>query len=86
MDRFIMPLKRQSRTWVRPMHQAGERGSIVTVLCDSGERDCQSYYNDDWLASRGIEVGPAVTAIRARAEEGRPLPWSLTAGGGVCSS
>lgn len=30
---------------VHRMHCAGERGSIVTILCDSGNRYMQSYYD-----------------------------------------
>ncbi len=38
----------------RQMVQRGETGSIVTLLCDSGERYRHSYYNDDWLAQQGL--------------------------------
>ncbi|TMH04502.1 MAG: PLP-dependent cysteine synthase family protein, partial [Betaproteobacteria bacterium] len=31
------------------MHVRGEQGSVVTLLCDGGERYRQSYYNDAWL-------------------------------------
>jgi len=27
-----------------------EQGSIVTLLCDSGERYLDTYYNDDWVS------------------------------------
>jgi cysteine synthase A len=30
-------------------------GSVVTVLCDGGERYESTYYSDDWLAARGID-------------------------------
>ena len=33
---------------------AGEEGSVATILCDAGERYAASYYNDAWLATRGI--------------------------------
>ncbi|MGL5727225.1 MAG: PLP-dependent cysteine synthase family protein, partial [Plesiomonas sp.] len=32
------------------MHQRGEQGSIVTLLCDSGERYLDTYYNPQWLS------------------------------------
>lgn len=32
------------------MKQRGEQGSIVTLLCDSGERYLDTYYNPEWLA------------------------------------
>ena len=34
---------------------AGERGSVVTRLCDTGERYAQSYCDDDWLLVRMID-------------------------------
>lgn len=36
----------------------GETGSLVTLLCDGGERYAGSYYNDDWLAERGLNIAP----------------------------
>ena len=37
------------------MAGSGRQGSIVTILCDSGERYADTYYDDRWLAERGIE-------------------------------
>lgn len=31
------------------MREAGETGSIVTLMCDSGERYLDTYYNPDWV-------------------------------------
>lgn len=31
------------------MHQRGEQGSIVTLLCDSGDRYLDTYYNAEWV-------------------------------------
>lgn len=36
------------------MRISGETGSIVTLLCDGGERYGCTYYDDDWLTERGI--------------------------------
>ncbi|MCL4744062.1 MAG: PLP-dependent cysteine synthase family protein [Burkholderiaceae bacterium] len=69
----------------RTMHAAGESGSIVAILCDSGERYLGSYYSDEWLAARGFVIEPALRAIRACAEHGAPLPWEL-ATAGDCTS
>jgi cysteine synthase A len=38
------------------MHHAGTDGSIVTLLCDGGERYAHTYYDEDWLAANGIDV------------------------------
>lgn len=40
------------------MKQRGERGSIVTLLCDSGERYLDTYYNPEWVASNISDLQP----------------------------
>lgn len=37
------------------MAAAGTAGSIVTILCDSGLRYAQTYYDDNWLDAQGID-------------------------------
>lgn len=34
----------------------GERGSIVTLICDSGERYLESYYNQNWVKQEGLNT------------------------------
>jgi cysteine synthase len=65
----------------RRMSEAGEPGSIVTILCDGGERYGHNYYNDDWVRQRGFDIAPALEAVAACAEQGAPLPWPLRAAG-----
>lgn len=36
-------------TLARQMHDRGEQGAIVTLLCDSGERYLDTYYDADWV-------------------------------------
>jgi len=38
------------------MLAAGQTGSVVTLLCDGGERYAHTYYNDDWLTEQGHEL------------------------------
>ncbi|WP_422000340.1 PLP-dependent cysteine synthase family protein [Reyranella sp.] len=38
------------------MQAAGERGSLVTLICDSGERYGHTYYSDDWIAGQGFDL------------------------------
>jgi cysteine synthase A len=45
------------------MRAAGESGSVVTLLCDGGERYTSTYYSDSWLAEQGIDLGPYVDAL-----------------------
>ena len=47
------------------LRERDQAGSVVTLLCDSGERYLSSYYDDAWLATRGIDVGPHLAALRA---------------------
>jgi len=42
-------------TLAEQMAAAGETGSIVTLLCDGGDRYGRTYYEDGWLAERGVE-------------------------------
>ena len=39
---------------IAEMVSADESGSVVTLLCDGGDRYSGTYYNDDWLADQGI--------------------------------
>jgi cysteine synthase len=56
------------------MSGRGEKGSIVTLLSDRGERYVHSYYDAGWLASHGFDVASARETVRAAAEEGKSLP------------
>jgi cysteine synthase A len=47
------------------MKVAGQQGSIVTLICDSGQRYERSYYNDAWLEENGFHIGPWAEKIRA---------------------
>ncbi|MGK5082590.1 PLP-dependent cysteine synthase family protein [Bdellovibrionota bacterium FG-1] len=38
-------------------------GSIVTLLCDSGERYSQTYYSNEWLAENHFDIAPYLTAL-----------------------
>ena len=38
------------------MARAGERGSIVSILCDSGERYASTYYCAEWLSGQGFDT------------------------------
>lgn len=42
---------------------AGQSGSIVTLLCDGGERYSCTYYDDNWLAERSIAWEPVADRI-----------------------
>ena len=50
-------------TLIAEMAAAGERGSIVTLLCDGGERYGRTYYDDPWLDAGGIDWRPHAAQI-----------------------
>lgn len=47
----------------REMMEAGRRGSIVTLMCDSGRRYLDTYYDPGWVADRIGDVGPYLEAL-----------------------
>ncbi len=55
------------------MRARGERGSIVSVLCDSGERYRHSYYAPEWLQQQGLYLDDALVQIRQSANTGCAL-------------
>jgi cysteine synthase A len=55
------------------MRDAGRDGSIVTILCDAGERYAHSYYDPAWYQRQGIDVAAADAAIAA-AVAGQGMP------------
>jgi cysteine synthase A len=48
----------------------GERGSIVTLICDGGERYSDTYYSDAWVTAQGIDLEPYTRALEAFLESG----------------
>ncbi|UDY23832.1 PLP-dependent cysteine synthase family protein [Nocardioides sp. Kera G14] len=50
-------------TVIERMIAAGETGSVVTLLCDGGERYATSYYDDAWLAQQGIDPRVAIPRV-----------------------
>ena len=49
---------------VAQMRAAGTAGSIVTLLCDSGDRYARTYYDDGWVAEQGWDLAPYRAAVR----------------------
>lgn len=53
------------------MHDQGECGSIVSILCDDGERYANTLFNDDWLAHRNVNIEPSVATVKHFFANGR---------------
>ncbi len=45
------------------MRERGEQGSIVTLLCDRGERYAETLFDPGWRAARGLDVEPWLGAL-----------------------
>ena len=52
-----LQLAARLRTW-------GKRGSIVSLLCDRGDRYDETLYDRTWLAGRGIDPAPELARMR----------------------
>ncbi|MDF0542909.1 PLP-dependent cysteine synthase family protein [Sphingobium sp. H39-3-25] len=50
---------------IAEMAGRGEQGSVVTILCDSGDRYADTYYDDAWLAERNLDWKPHEKAMSA---------------------
>jgi cysteine synthase A len=58
---------------IADMAAAGEEGSVVTLICDSGERYTQTYYSDVWLAQKRVDLRAWRRQLQAFYERGE---WS----------
>jgi cysteine synthase len=61
------------------MIKDGERGSLVSLICDSGERYADTIFNDSWLEEQGIDIAPYYGAIRSFLN-GEDVDLTLVAG------
>ncbi|MGW1071228.1 PLP-dependent cysteine synthase family protein [Streptomyces sp. NPDC002537] len=56
---------------VAEMADQGRQGSVVTLICDPGDRYLDKYYSDAWLAEQGLDIAPYARAIDAFLATGR---------------
>jgi cysteine synthase A len=47
------------------MRAAGQTGSLVTLICDSGERYANTYHSESWLREKGLDPAPYEGSIAA---------------------
>ena len=48
---------------IQEMLEKGQRGSIVTLLCDSGDRYKSTLYDDHWLVSQQLDIAPMMQRL-----------------------
>lgn len=56
---------------IERMAAAGQSGSVVTLLCDSGERYRSTLLDENWLKARGIDIAPWEARMERFLETGR---------------
>jgi cysteine synthase A len=62
-------------TLVAEMLAEGRTGSVVTLLCDGGERYAHTYYSDEWVAAQGLDLAPHAATLQRFATNGE---WRIT--------
>jgi cysteine synthase A len=43
---------------IAEMRKQDRHGSVVTLICDPGDRYLHTYYNDEWLKAGGYNIQP----------------------------
>lgn len=54
---------------VQEMQDRGERGSVVTLICDGAERYTQTWYDDAWVRAQGLNPAPYAERLGERARD-----------------
>jgi cysteine synthase len=55
---------------VAEMLAAGRAGSVVTLLCDAGDRYAHTYYDDTWIADQNLDLAPSHATVATFMETG----------------
>ena len=61
-------------TLVAEMLRAGVGGSVVTLLCDGGDRYAHTYYSDAWVTGQGLDLTSHAETLSRFAETGEWRP------------
>lgn len=59
------------------MRDEGRSGSLVSLICDSGERYADTYCSPAWLAAQGLDPAPYAAMLEAFVAGGRFAPELL---------
>jgi cysteine synthase len=59
---------------IAQLRAAGVRGSVVTLLCDSGERYLDTYFSDEWVGAAGLDLAPHLATVELFLTTGRWTP------------
>ena len=58
---------------ISELNRQAEMCSIVTLICDAGDRYLDTYYNADWLEQNGFDVAPYLESLDKFHRTGRLL-------------
>ena len=59
---------------IAELRSRGETGSVVTLLCDSGDRYATSYFDDEWIEAQGLDLAPHTTTVQEFFATGKWAP------------
>ena len=65
---------------VAQMRASGQDGSVVTLLCDGGERYAHTYYDDGWVTAQGMDIAPYTATLEHFYETGEWVEPTVTVG------
>ena len=52
------------------LNSQGHKGSVVSMLCDPGDRYLDTYYNHEWLVERKFDLKPYRKQLKKFYEDG----------------
>jgi cysteine synthase A len=56
---------------IERMVAEGREGSVVSMLCDTGDRYLNTFYDEDWLAEKGLDLKPWLDCLRGFVDSGQ---------------
>jgi cysteine synthase A len=57
------------------LQETGRTCSLVTLICDSGDRYAGTYYTDSWVTAQRLDLSPYENALEFFVANGGKLPW-----------
>ena len=55
---------------ISELSSQNQEASVVSMICDAGERYLNTYYNDDWLKDNGFDLAPYLEQLEEFYEKG----------------
>jgi cysteine synthase A len=53
------------------LNASGERGPVITLICDGGDRYSSTYYDEAWIASENLDLAGELARLNTVVNEGR---------------